>query len=628
RLSFLGLDKSRKISLSSIDYLVLARELSRELCGARVDNVYHEPKYGYYLFKFRVEGVVKRLVAIPGEAVFITRYDYPVPEKPPAHLMRLRKFMQNLRVENVEQHDFDRILVVSLSGKDFRGRLIIECLKKGALVLVSEDWLILFTSYRLETGIRVLEEGRRYVFPPSNIIDPRSLRDFQNLEEFASERVDRFIAGKLGFGTKIMNEICARIGLVPNIMVNGNIQAIIETAMMLIKEAEEKASPRLYYSDGSPVEVSSIFLTSMKDFEQKVFMSLSEAVDEYYATVGFETTVEDKASKELERLLKARENMVLQANLLKLKARALMDNLHLFQTVLENVRNGKEAPEVKVIERDYGKNRIRVLFNDVEYVLDLNLSAASNASRMFEEAKKIEKHISEVDVKIAALREKTACLDRMIPEKRIEKKKWYEKFRWNTSINGSLILAGKDAGTNELLVKKYVGENSIVLHADFTGAPFVTIYGVENPSEKELEEAALMAACYTTKAWENKYASLDVYWVRGKQLSKQAPPGQYLPKGAFMVYGEKNFIRNVEMKLWVGITEENEIVYGCFEKVRSKCTRYAYVIPGNKDKDEEASRIVGKFLKDKSLPRREAARLRELVKNIIPGRHCEVHYAS
>ncbi|MBO3769444.1 MAG: ribosome rescue protein RqcH [Thermoproteota archaeon] len=623
------MDKTRKISLSSIDYLVLARELSRELCGAWVDNVYYEPKYGYYLFKFRVEGVVKKLIVIPGEAVFITRYDYPVPEKPPAHLMRLRKFVQNLRVENVEQHDFDRILIISLSGKGFRGRLIIECLKKGALVLVSEDWLILFTSYRLETGVRVLEEGRRYVFPPSNIMDPRSLGDFQSLSEFASERIDRFIAGKLGFGTKIMNEICARTGLAQNTKVNGNMQTIIDTARMLIREAEEKASPRLYYSNASPIEVSGISLTFMRDFEQKVFTTLSEAVDEYYATLGFETTVEDKASKELEGLLKARENMVLQADMLKLKAKTIMDNLHLFQTILENVKNGKEVPEeVKVVERDYVKNRIRVLFKNVEYLLDLNSSAASNASRMFEEAKKIEKHVSEVDAKIAALKEKTVCTGRMVPEKRIEEKKWYEKFRWNTSVNGNLILAGKDAGTNELLVKKYVSENSIVLHADFIGAPFVTIYGVENPSEEELREAALMAACYTTRAWESKYASLDVYWVRGNQLSKQAPPGQYLPKGAFMVYGEKNFIRNVEMKLWVGITEENEIVYGCFEKVKSKCTRYAYVIPGSKNKDEEASRIVEKFLKDRSLPRREVVRLRELVKNIIPGRHCEAHYAS
>jgi len=621
---------SRKISLSSIDYLVLARELSKELCGAWVDNAYYNPKYGYYLFKFRMEGVVKRLIAIPGEAVFTTRYDYPVPEKPPAKLVKLRKLLQNLRVEGVEQYDFDRILLISLSGKEFRGRLVIEGLRKGAIVLVSEDWLILFTSHRLETGARLLEEGRRYVFPPSNIVDPRTIGSVLELEELASERLDRFTAGRLGFGAKIAGEICARTGLAPDSKVNGNIQTIIEAARTLIKEAEEKPSPRIYYSNGSPVDVSSIFLASMSSFEQKAFPTLSEAIDEYYAATGFEATDESKkASKELEKLFRARESMVSQASMLKAKARTIMDNLHFFQTILNNIREGKEAPEgVKVLEKDYAKKMVKILFNGEEYLLDIDSSAASNASRIFEEAKKIEKHVSEVDAKITVLREKAACSSRMVPEEKVMEKKWYEKFRWNTSINGSLIIAGKDAGTNELLVKKYVSENSIVLHADFVGAPFVTIHGVENPSNEELEEAALMAACYTTKAWESKYASLDVYWVRGSQLSKQAPPGQYLPRGAFIIRGERNFIRNVEMKMWIGITEDNEIVYGSFEKVKSKCTRYAYVIPGNKNKDEEAHRIVERLLKGRTVSRREAARLRELVKNIIPGRHCEAHYAS
>jgi len=622
----LGLN-SGKISLSSFDYLILSRELSRELCGARVDNVYHDPRYGYYLFKFRIEGIVKRLVAIPGESVFLTKCDYPVPAKPPPHVMKLRKLIQNLRVEKVEQYDFDRILIIYLSGRDFSGRLVIECLKRGVIVLVSNDWLILFTSQRLETSARLIEEGVKYVFPPSNIVDPRSIDSIQGFEKYSSERIDRFIAGRLGFGAKIMNEICARTGLAPSLVVDGNIQKIINAAKDLVKEAEEKADPRLYYANDSPIDVSGIFLISMKDFNQKSFTSLSEAVDEYYAATGFETISDvERGSRELESLLKAREDMVLQANMLKNKAKTIMENLLFFQTILDNVKDGKEVPQgVEIVEKDYVRKRVRIVFNNVEYLLSFSSSAALNASRMFEEAKKIEKHLSEIDAKILSLREKTASLSRMMPERKIEEKKWYEKFRWNTSINGNLILAGKDAGTNELLVKKYVKENSIVLHADFVGAPFVTIYGVENPSREELEEAALMATCYTTKAWENKYAFLDVYWVRGSQLSKQAPPGQYLPKGAFMIRGEKNFIRNVEMKLWIGITENDEIVYGAFDKVRAKCVRYAYVTPGNKDKDEEAYRIVEKFLEGKTVPRREVARLRELVRNIIPGKHCEAH---
>ncbi|MEM2584388.1 MAG: ribosome rescue protein RqcH [Thermoproteota archaeon] len=619
---------NRKISLSSIDYLILARELSSQLRGAWVDNVYENTYYGYYLLKFRAEGVVKRLVAIPGEAVFLTKYDYPVASRPSPPLARLRKLIRGLRVENVAQHDFDRIIVISLSRSGFNARLVIEGLRRGVIVLVSGDWTILFTSHKMETGARSLKEGEKYVFPPSNIIDPRDVPSAEVFEEFASERVDRFIAGKLGFGSKIMSEICNRAGIDPGSKVEDKVPVIIEVARILVKEAEENPRPRLYYSNGSPVDASGIFLASMKEFEQRDFETLSEAVDEYYASTGFEARKGvEKASRELEKLLRARVSMVSEANMLKLKARMLMDNLLLFQTVFDSVKSGKEPPEeVKIVGKNYGKRIVRVIFNEVEYALEMDSSAAFNASKMFEEAKKIEKHLSEIDAKILALKEKIAP-SRILPKKKTEEKKWYEKFRWNISANGSLILAGKDAGTNELLVKKYVNRNSIVLHADFVGAPFVTIYNVENPSQEELEEAALMAACYTTKAWESKYAYLDVYWVRGSQLSKQAPPGQYLPKGAFMVHGEKNFIRNVELKLWVGITDSGEIVYGSLRKVKEKCVRYAYVVPGNRDKNKEASRLVGKLLEDKHLPRKEAARLREDFRSIIPGKHCEIHFA-
>jgi predicted ribosome quality control (RQC) complex YloA/Tae2 family protein len=619
--------KNSKISLSSIDYLVLARELSSELRGSWVDNVYQHPDYGYYLLKFRVEGVVKRLVAIPGEVVFLTKHDYPVPEKPSPSTMRLRKLLQNLRVDDVVQHGFDRIIVMSLSRGDLRVNLIIECLKRGVMVLVSSDGRILFTSHRLKTGTRLIREGEKYVFPPSNVIDPREKEEIEDFV-FSSERLDRFIAGRLGFGSKIAREVCVRTGLDPGSEAGGKIQMIIDAARMLVKEAEEKPRPRIYYSNGSPTDVSSIFLLSMKDVEQKDSVSLSEAVDEYYAATGFEKLrVAEDFSKELENLLKIREEVVSKAGSLRLKAKTLMDNLILFQKVLESIKEGKEPPnEVRVVSVDYGKRIAKVVFNEVEYELDLDSSATSNASSMFEEAKRIEEHVPEIERKITAIKEKIPISRKMVPKKTVEKK-WYEKFRWNISINGNLILAGKDAGTNELLVKKYVVENSIVLHADFIGAPFVTIYGIDNPSQEELEEAALMAACYATRAWDGKYASLDIYWVRGSQISKKAPPGQYLPRGAFMIHGSKNFIRNVELKLWVGVTEDGEVVYGSLSKVKVKCKKYVCITPGYGKKDEEAARLVKKFF-GKETSRKKLIELIQSIRSIIPGKSCEIHYMS
>ena len=621
--------RTPKISLSSIDYLVLSRELSRELQGAWVDNVYSHPEYGYYLVVFRSSGTVKKLVIIPGESLFLTRRDYPVPSTPENSVLQLRRLVCNLRVENVEQHDFDRIIVISLSRGGFKARLIAEGLKRGVLALVSEDWRILFTSKRIEMEARLLREGEKYVFPPSNILDLTSaLGSLEALEEHSSEKLSRLIAGRLGFGSKTMREICRRAGLDPDSSAEGKIPLVMETIRMLIKEAEESPKPRTYCRDGHPVDVSGIRLLSLQDFEQKEAETLSQALDEYYATLGFEAPAgKERASLELSRLVRIRENLASEVEALRSRARMIMENLAGFQNVLDAVKKSGEVPAgFKILETDYGKRIVKILFNDSDFKLSLDSSAASNASSMFEEAKKIEKHLSEIDVKILTLKEKTSAEKRrMVPEKRAERK-WYEKFRWNISVNGNLILAGRDAGTNELLVKKHVSDGSIVFHADSAGAPFVTIHNVENPSEEELKEAALMAACYTTRAWENKYASLDVYWVRGSQVSKQAPSGQYLPRGAFMIRGEKNFIRNVELKLWIGVADDGEVVYGSLSKVKEKCRKYAAILPGEKDKNREAAVLAKKFLKDAPLPPELLPELLEKIRSIIPGRHCEAHY--
>ncbi|MEM2930299.1 MAG: ribosome rescue protein RqcH [Thermoproteota archaeon] len=617
-----------KISLSSIDYLVLSRELFKELHGSWVDNVYSHPEYGYYLMSFRAEGVVKKLVIMPGEALFLTRYDYPVPEAPRGNLTRLRRLVRNLRVEDVKQHDFDRIMIISLSRGGFNARLIIEGLKRGVLALVSEDWRILYTSQRIETGARSIREGEKYVFPPSNILDPwGTLESLRVLEEH-SEKLSRFIAGRLGYGSKIMGEICRRGGLDPDSNAQGKTLSIMEAVRMLAREAEEAPRPRMYYRDGRPVDLSGIRLLSLEDMEQREFETLSEALDEYYAAAGFEAAGKgEKAPLELDKLLRVRENLTSEKEALRSMARTIMGNLTGFQKALDAVKTGGTVPsDFKVLEKDYGKRIVKILFEGSEFRLNLDASAASNASRMFEESKKIEKHLSEIDRKIMLLKEKaSAPREKMVPRKRVERK-WFEKFRWTVSFNGNLILAGRDAGTNELLIKKHVTDRSIVFHADFTGAPFVTIHNVENPSEEELEEAALIAACYTTRAWENKYASLDVYWVRGSQVSKQAPPGQYLPRGAFMIRGEKNFIRNVELKLWVGVAEDGKVVYGGLSKVKTGCRRYALILPGDRDKDREAAELAERFLKDMSLPREALSELREKIHSIIPGRHCEAHY--
>jgi len=47
---------------------------------------------------------------------------------------------------------------------------------------------------------------------------------------------------------------------------------------------------------------------------------------------------------------------------------------------------------------------------------------------------------------------------------------WFEKFFWFISSENYLVIAGKDAQQNETIVKKYLKNGDVYVHADIHGA--------------------------------------------------------------------------------------------------------------------------------------------------------------
>lgn len=60
-----------------------------------------------------------------------------------------------------------------------------------------------------------------------------------------------------------------------------------------------------------------------------------------------------------------------------------------------------------------------------------------------------------------------------------------------------------------------------------------------------------MAVCYSV-AWEAKVLT-NAYWVHHDQVSKQAPSGEYLTTGSFMIRGKKNFIPQTALVFGLGL---------------------------------------------------------------------------
>ncbi len=131
-------------------------------------------------------------------------------------------------------------------------------------------------------------------------------------------------------------------------------------------------------------------------------------------------------------------------------------------------------------------------------------------------------------------------------------KYWFEQFHWFISSDGILVVGGKDAQQNEALVKAHCPDTAVYMHAEVIGASSV-VFDPRSPTPPPttVSEAAMFASLWSS-SWDHK-ALASVYWVWGHQVSKTAPTGEFVPTGAFMVRGTKNYVKPAPYNVGVGI---------------------------------------------------------------------------
>ncbi|MBN1502797.1 DUF814 domain-containing protein [Candidatus Woesearchaeota archaeon] len=236
--------------------------------------------------------------------------------------------------------------------------------------------------------------------------------------------------------------------------------------------------------------------------------------------------------------------------------------------------------------------------------LELNKSVEQNAAIYFEKAKKAKKKLEGAKIalghsesKLRKLREKQELeIEKMKQEaeKKPRKIEWYEKFRWFISSNNFLIIAGRDATTNEIVIKKHTEKNDLVFHTSMAGSPFAVIKS-ENKKidDTTVKETADFVAAYS-RAWKTGLTTLDVFYVDPEQVSKQAPSGEYIQKGSFMIYGKKNEL-NGDVKLFIGSLEDSKIMAGPESAVKKHCRKCLQVFQGKEKTSAIAKKIKAKL---------------------------------
>ncbi len=240
----------------------------------------------------------------------------------------------------------------------------------------------------------------------------------------------------------------------------------------------------------------------------------------------------------------------------------------------------------------------------VEIVLDLKKNIEKNAAEYFEKAKKAKKKIRGAKEAIQKWKKELDKLEKQAdetkkPETRVRIraiKKWFHKFRWFRTSDNFLVIGGRDAATNEIIIKKYTEPNDLVFHTDMAGSPFFVI----RSDGREITETAIKetadAACTFSRAWKLGLGSQSVFYVRPEQVTKTAKPGEYLQKGAFMIIGKTSYITN-KLNLAVGASEEG-IMAGPVEAVSAHCKDYVVLEQGNEKTSTIAKEMQKKIRAD------------------------------
>ncbi|MBN1544348.1 DUF814 domain-containing protein [Candidatus Woesearchaeota archaeon] len=244
----------------------------------------------------------------------------------------------------------------------------------------------------------------------------------------------------------------------------------------------------------------------------------------------------------------------------------------------------------------------------MKITINPKLSVEQNAQVYFEKAKQARKKLEgarkalEISLKKreAELREKEDKLEKikaeheLLASKERRKAEWYEKFRWFFSSEGFLVIGGRDATTNEIVVKKHTDRDDVVFHTDMAGSPFFIVKtGGKEPGEQTLQEVADATLCFS-RAWKMGLGTTPTFWVRPEQVSKEANPGEYMPKGAFMIRGKTNYMVPAP-NCAVGALDDGRIMCGPVSAVKAHCRKHIIVVQGRKRPSEIAKTVRKKL---------------------------------
>ncbi|MBD3155654.1 MAG: hypothetical protein GF368_03290, partial [Candidatus Aenigmarchaeota archaeon] len=214
--------------ITSLGLKFLMKRLKERLKGSKIQKIKQiKDAYSFEIYK----GDKSYLMIIPDKTLFLTGENYGGEPKDDFCNV-LRKHLTGQLIEDIGQHEFDRVVEIETRGY----KLIAELFGNGNLILVKkpENEIVRATNMR-SWATRDIKPKKEYKYPPPGINPLKlSLEDIRFY--LGKKEIVKVLASDFGFGGEIAEKICEKIGIDKDSKEEKNAEKIHEFLKIVDKE--------------------------------------------------------------------------------------------------------------------------------------------------------------------------------------------------------------------------------------------------------------------------------------------------------------------------------------------------------------------------------------------------------
>ena len=637
-----------KKEMSSFDVRSMVAEMA-SLEGAHMDKIFQWGS-GNVLFRMNVQGSGKRdLFFKDRKWLFLSPEKPETPTVPTSFATFLRKYLDNARVGGTVQAGFDRVVITKLFKADAEYDLVFELFGGGNVLLILDGKIVnclIHKTYR----DRATRPGEDYSLPKDRF-NPLTATESEFKEEFRKSDADavRTLATVINLGGQYAEEVCKRAGFAKNTPQSGltdpDLSTLYSALQEVIRHVVGDNQPTVFMKDGRIEDLAPVDLSIYDGQESQRFDTVSLAIDAYLKQMvqeeddSYVDPEMEKLKKRIEKQRMTVEEYLMECEDLKKHADVLYTEYAKTDELLrvlkeqsskitwEKLKAGAmKIPFVKDI--DPSKNSVTAVIGGLDVVMDYTLGLDANASEIYRKSKEIGEKSKRANDALKESEEELARKEKGMEKARIiastkaqpTKQFWFEKYKWFFTSSGKLVMAGRDAHSNDNLVKKHLKEIDVFVHAEVHGAPSVVLKEGSKATPEDLREACQFALAQS-KSWIAALSEGAAFWAYPDQVSKTPNPGEFIPRGAFIVRGKRNYEHHLPLELGIGEIE--------FQGSRKVMCGPSHLFDGNpkhmiiRPGREKSGRMAGDIAKEFQVPEEEISRILppgnvEIVKKVWP----------